>query len=69
MIFFIVALVFYFRQKKEMNRAHKSTVDFLENSIGGHFKQIHKRSARLNTYDFIKYNLTDALLVQPEILL
>jgi len=39
----------------------------LNTQLKNHRKQINTRSIGLNRYDFLKYNLLEALVVQPEI--
>lgn len=70
LLFFIVALLLWFLSiKKAMNLLHTENVSVLKRAISHNRHQIDIRKYNLGTYDFLKYNLQDALVVQPNILL
>ncbi|WP_432411697.1 hypothetical protein [Rasiella sp. SM2506] len=59
-------LVFYFQKKKERH-IHLQAILLSTNAIAKNKYQIKVRQTHLGTYDFLKQNITDALLVQQEI--
>jgi len=62
-------LVFFFaRSNSNMLRQHRVRIRSLSNSVALERSQINFRENRLNRYDFLRYNLNEALVVQPEIL-
>ncbi|WP_114491988.1 hypothetical protein [Candidatus Ulvibacter alkanivorans] len=62
-------LVFFFaRSYSNMLRQHRVRIRSLSNSVALERSQINFRENRLNQYDFLRYNLNEALVVQPEIL-
>ena len=74
--FFIIGIVallmlgslvyFYVENKRIRFRYLQNEIRFIE-AFDLHSKQIHRRKKGLNTYDFLKYNLSEALIIQPEI--
>jgi len=57
----------FYNDKKAMGHIHNRTIAELEIAICTNRNQISLRNSRLNSYDFRRYNLDDALVVQPEI--
>ena len=63
----VVSLVyFYFENKRIRFRHLQKEIGFIE-AFDLHSKQIDKRKKGLNTFDFLQYNLSEALIIQPEI--
>lgn len=57
-----------FRNKNQkMSGIYSEKMTLLTTRLEIHKKQIHIRSTGLNRYDFLKYNLLDALVIQSEI--
>ncbi|PKA82411.1 hypothetical protein ATE92_0540 [Ulvibacter sp. MAR_2010_11] len=64
----IGAISFYFFQKnKKITTLHLQHIRALEHEVTQHQKHIKFRSNGLDTYHFLKYNLEEALVVQPDI--
>ncbi|SRX54588.1 hypothetical protein [Aequorivita sp. CIP111184] len=62
-------LVWFFTGKRALVRIHNEEISMLETAISTNRFQINFRNSNLNTYDFLKFNLNEALIVQPETLL
>lgn len=63
-------LVLYFYNKgKANNDAHSEKIDKLERAIFLNSNQIKFRSSGLQRYSFLKHNLAEVLVTQPEIIL
>lgn len=60
-------VVWFFNVNNSMGRLHKQNISILESAIYNNRNQINFRNSKLNRYDFLKYNLDEALAVQPEI--
>jgi hypothetical protein len=57
-----------FRNKnREIRTIYTETMTELNTQMEINQKQLHTRSMGLNRYDFLKYNLLEALVVQSEI--
>ena len=57
-----------FRNKNQkITRIYTEKMTQLNAQLEINNKQIHKRTIGLNRYDFLKYNLLDALVVQSDI--
>ena len=74
--FFIISIIallmvstlfyFYFENKKIRLGYLKKEIGYIE-AFDLHKKQILFRKNGLNTYDFMKYNLSEALIIQSEV--
>lgn len=64
---FIGLAIWFFNAKNTNGRLHQQNISILESAIFSHRNQINFRNSNLNRYDFLKYNLDEALAVQPEI--
>lgn len=64
----VLALVFYLNNRKQL-RTNLTDVSTLERDIKLHRRQLELRAKGLDNYDFLKYNLNEALIVQMEIIL
>jgi len=67
---FSIGLLMYlaFRNKNRKTRdIYTEKMDMLQAQLEINKKQLRIRAAGLNRYDFLKYNLLDALIVQSEI--
>lgn len=64
----LVGLMFwYFTQKNELVNIHNQKILNLEYAIFKNRSQLIFRNTNLNRYDFLKYNLNDALVTQQDI--
>ena len=61
-----ITLVFYFRNK-QLKSIQEIYMKQLKNRIEKNKQQITIRNKNLETYNFLIYNLDDALIVQEEI--
>ncbi len=69
LIISISLLLLYFKvQKAKISADHFNKIDGIELEIERNKHQIKVRGIGLNKYNFLKYNLDEALIVQPEIL-
>jgi hypothetical protein len=60
-------LVWFFQGRRAISQIHNEKVSALETAISTNRFQINFRNSNLNNYDFLKLNLNEALIVQPEI--
>lgn len=60
-------MVWFFKERKSISQSHNQSISELETSIFNNRNQINFRNANLQNYDFLKFNLNDALIIQPEI--
>jgi len=67
LISLIGLVVWFFNVNNSMGRLHKQNISILESAIYNNRNQINFRNSKLNRYDFLKYNLDEALVVQQEI--
>jgi hypothetical protein len=66
----IFGLIFYFYNKnRAIKNVHSSKIDSLEQAIFLNGNQIKFRNSGLQEYNFLKHNLTEVLVAQPEIIL
>ncbi len=63
----IGSVIWFFNEKRTMNLVHNENISALERAISDNRGQIDFRKYNFNKYDLLKYNLKDALVVQPEI--
>ncbi|MDC8001073.1 hypothetical protein POV26_08495 [Aequorivita todarodis] len=61
--------VWFFNRKIVLAKTHDQTIVALERAISTATFQINNRNQNLNRYDFQRYNLEEALMVQPEIII
>ena len=52
-----------------MGKVHRQTISALESAISMNRFQMDNRNLKLNLYNFQKYNIQEALFVQPEIII
>lgn len=62
-----ILIVWYSNSKNEMIFEHKQIISELETAIYNNHKQVNYRSSNLNRYNFLKYNLNEALITQSNI--
>ena len=62
-------LIWFLSIKKAMNLLHNENMAALKSDISQNRDQIEFRKNNLCKYDFLKYNLLDALIVQPNVFL
>ncbi len=60
-------LGWHFKRRRDAKGLHASRIDQLEKSFQVHRAQLLFRERALLNYNFLKYNLSAALLEQPEI--
>ena len=65
----IVAVVLFVHQRntKKLVEVHKAEMARLNTDYDRNRAQVDKRELGLNRYDFLKYNLQQSLIVQPDI--
>ncbi|GHC48358.1 hypothetical protein [Ulvibacter litoralis] len=61
-----VMIVFLYRNKN-LRMQHNDQLGQLQLAFEMHKKQLSTRQTHLNVYNFLTYNLEEALLVQPKI--
>ncbi|MCT8338805.1 hypothetical protein MG296_01960 [Flavobacteriaceae bacterium TK19130] len=52
-----------------MEKQHLRVLINLADNFNEHQAQIHKRQTSLHRYDFLRYNLSEAIVKQPKIIL
>lgn len=57
----------FYNEKKSKRKVHNQSIADLEVAICTNQKQIRLRSSHLDGYDFLKFNLEEVLIVQPDI--
>lgn len=60
-------MIWYYKTKNALAAQHFSKTSNLKSAIATHQKQIACRNSNLNNYDFLKYNLNEALVIQADI--
>lgn len=68
LLILVISLGYFYMKNKKIRQNHSGIIVALKNAIRLHQSQIHFRSTNLQKYDFTKYNLSEALLLQPEII-
>lgn len=68
-IVLILALIWllFYRKNKRLTAVHRDQTDSLKIEVSLHQSQIEFRQESLNRYDFLRYNIKEALIVQQEI--
>ena len=67
-VIILVGIVMVFHKKnKHLKKEHRFKTDGLKLDLAMHDTQIQFRQTSLNSYDFLRYNLSEALVVQPRI--
>jgi len=69
-LFLIAVLIIYGYFRKIFNKLRISSSkkeNQLIQTISIHHLQLQRRKLGLDRYDFLKYNLSEALIIQPEI--
>jgi hypothetical protein len=70
LIFFLImgsVLLYFYFKNKSIRLAHLQKERGYIEAFNSHSRQIIFRKNGFNKYDFIKYNLSEALIIQPEI--
>jgi len=62
-------LLYFFQKNKKIGAIHAQRLYNLQNEIALHTSQLQFRSKSLDRYHFLMYNLEEALVVQPEIII
>jgi len=71
-VFIIIGFIvgttrYFFYKNKEIEQAHRFRVELINKTISLQKEQINFRIKSLQGYDFLKYNLNESLILQPEI--
>jgi hypothetical protein len=67
-VLLLLGLLWVFLKKEaQIKKKHRAHTKGLQLDIALHQTQIHFRQTGLNSYDFLLYNLGEALVVQPQI--
>jgi|GEM_PF-597901 len=61
-------IIFFHSKKKEIIQLHSTKMETLKNEISLNHHQIIYRHSYLERYHFLKYNISEALVVQPKII-
>ncbi|MEP2935915.1 MAG: hypothetical protein ABJM06_14110 [Gilvibacter sp.] len=68
LLLIVLSILLVFRHKnKKIKQAHSIKTAGLDMALSLHKTQLQFRQKSLNRYDFLRYNLEEALVVQPEI--
>tara|TARA_B100000949_G_scaffold97179_1_gene86755 strand:- start:5938 stop:6180 length:243 start_codon:yes stop_codon:yes gene_type:complete len=60
-------LIWAYSKNMALSRAHAQNISALESAIAINYGQVNFRKLHLNNYQFMQYNLQEALVVQSEI--
>ncbi|SRX74679.1 hypothetical protein AEQU3_01659 [Aequorivita antarctica] len=60
-------MVWFFKERWFIVHSHNQNLMALENAISSNRCQINFRNTNLKNYDFLKFNLGEALIIQKEI--
>ncbi|QQX75349.1 MULTISPECIES: hypothetical protein [Aequorivita] len=60
-------LIWAYMENRALGRAHAQSISELESAISINYGQVNFRKQHLNNYQFMQYNLHEALVVQSEI--
>jgi hypothetical protein len=60
-------LLYFFQKNKKIKTDHLTLLLELEKKVIRSATQIKDRNKGLDAYHFLKYNLSEALIIQPEI--
>lgn len=60
-------MVWFFKERNSILHIHKQNIFTLETAISSNRCQINFRNTNLKNYDFLKFNLGEALIIQKEI--
>ncbi len=63
----IVLWVFFRIKNNKIKLVFSEKIQALYSELNTHTTQVAKRSEGLNRYDFLKYNLREALIIQEQI--
>lgn len=63
----IVCFIWLERKKRKLEQNHRKRASFIQRNIYLNINQIELRKSGLDKYDFLSYNLNEALIVQNEI--
>jgi len=66
-ILIIIIGVFFYISNAKIKREHIFILEVLKKRITLNEQQISKRENSLSNYNFLKYNLSSALIIQPSI--
>ncbi len=68
LLFSIIGLIVWFlKERRSIIHTHNQNLLALEDAISSNSCQINFRNKSLKNYDFLKFNLSEALIVQKEI--
>ncbi len=68
LLLLIIGIVLWFyKNNKTIEQLHAQTISELERNIFTNRSQINFRNTHLNKYNFLNYNLQEALVIQREI--
>lgn len=59
--------VYFFLKNKQIHQLHAQRILHLDEEYAVNKRQILIRENGLDSYGFLKYNLSEALIIQPEI--
>lgn len=62
-------LLYFYNKDRAAKSSHSEKIDKLERAIFLNNSQMKFRSSGLQEYSFLKHNLTEVLVTQPEIIL
>ncbi len=65
--FLVMIVLFFTRRNKQLKQLHVQELYLIKKSILINKKQISKRDKGLCGYNFLKFNLSESLIVQSEI--
>ncbi|MCC4212874.1 hypothetical protein [Leeuwenhoekiella parthenopeia] len=67
LLLFVMLVLYFQRLKRKDQKAAEMRLHYLNENIQRNREQLAKRKQLLNTYNLLAYNLSEALIIQPEI--
>ena len=67
LLLFVMLVLYFQRLKRKDQKASEMRLHYLNENIQRNREQWAKRKQYLNTYNLLAYNLSEALIIQPEI--
>ena len=68
LLLLLLMLLYFQRLKRKDQKAAEMRLHFLDENIQRNRDQLINRKQYLNTYNLLAYNLNEALIIQPEII-
>ena len=68
LLLLLLMLLYFQRLKRKDQKEAQVRLHYIDENVQRNREQLAKRKQYLNTYNFLAYNLNEALIIQPEII-